>query len=334
LISTRPAPGATWASFSSPAPTISPSSANRCRVPGRAATHYDPGGAGRDARAPPLPFANLEPESITPPFRPSLIVRYLHAPAEAVWPLTGPERKFSFHFGIDPEAYERGTTNGVDFIVEVRGPSGGVRPIFQQSLRPRQNPADRGEHAAHVVLPVFAPGSRLVLRTGPGEFNDNSWDWAWVNQITLTGGGPYPAELFPGFNRVPDSADAENAAAIEVDGAPALMLHVPGKVGFTLTGPERKLTLQFGFLSGAYTNGGQTLGGDVVVEVVRAGQPPREIFLRRLQPVTVPADRGPQTASVALAGLAAGDILTVRTAPIPGGNNSWGWTYLSRLVIE
>lgn len=281
-----------------------------------------------------FPFANLEPESITPPFRLSLTARYLHAPAEAVWPLTGAEREFRFHFGIDAEAYERGTTNGVDFIVELRGPSGGVRPIFQRSLRPREDPADRGDQAAHVMLPIFAPGSRLVLRTGPGAHNDNSWDWAWVNRIALTGGGPYPADLFPGFNRVPDSADAENAAAIEADGAPALMLHVPGKVGFTLTGTERKLTLRFGFLPGAYTNGGQTAGGDIVVEIARAGQPLREIFLRRLHPVTEPADRGPQNASVDLAGIAEGDVLSVRTAPVPGGNASWGWTYLSRVVIE
>lgn len=281
-----------------------------------------------------FPFGNLEPESITPAFRPSVSVRYFHAPSEAVWPLTGAERDFNFHFGIDPEAYERGTTNGVDFIVELRSPSGGVRPLFQQSLRPRQNPADGGDHAAHVVLPIFAPGSRLVLRTGPGELNDNSWDWAWVSQIALTGGKPYAAELFPGFNRVPDSTDAENAAALETDGARVLMLNVPGKVGFTLTGTERKLTLQFGFLPGAYTNGGQTPGGDFVVEVARAGQPLREIFLRRLQPATMPADRGPQTASVDLAGLVAGDVLSVRTAPIPGGNANWGWTYLSRVVIE
>ena len=128
--------------------------------------------------------------------------------------------------------------------------------------------------------------------------------------------------------------DAENAAAVDADGARVLMLHEPGKLNFTLTGKERRLTLQFGFLPGAYSNGGQTPGGDFVVEVTRAGQPPREIFLRRLLPVTVPADRGLQTARVDLAGIAAGDVLSVRTAPVPGGNTSWGWTYLSRLVIE
>ncbi len=60
----------------------------------------------------------------------------------------------------------------------------------------------------------------------------------------------------------------------------------------------------------------------------------REILRRQLRPVTEPADRGPQTVTVELSDIAAGDVLTVRTAPIPGGTNSWGWTYLSRLVIE
>jgi hypothetical protein len=251
-----------------------------------------------------------------------------------VWPLAGDERSFVFHYGIDPEAYERGTTNGVDFIVEIRGPSGEAHPVFKRALKPRENPADRGDQEARVSLPLFAPGSRLVLRTGPGEFNDNAWDWAYVNRINLLRGGPYAPGHFPGFSRVPDSADAENAAAIEFEGKHVLLLHVPGVVGFNLTGAEKRLVLDFGFLPGAYTGDGHTQGADYVVELVRHGQPGREILRRRLQPVTEPADRGPQTATVDLTGIAAGDLLTVRTAPIPGGNNSWGWTYLSRLVIE
>lgn len=281
-----------------------------------------------------FPYANVVPESITPAFRPHLTVRYLHAPAEAVWPLSGREHEVAFTYGIDPEAYEKGTTNGVDFIVEIRAPSGGVREIFRQSLRPREFVQDRGAHAARVVLPVYAAGSRLVLRTGPGEFGNNAWDWAYVNAINLGAGAGYTLAQFPGFSRAPDSADAENAAALELEGKPIYLLHLPGRVGFTLTGAERKVALDFGFLPGAYTNGGQTTGGDFIVEVTRAGQPPREILRRRLQPVTEAADRGRQSATVELAGLAPGDVLTVRTAPVPGGNASWGWTYFSRLVIE
>ncbi len=281
-----------------------------------------------------FPYANVAPESITPAFRPHPTVRYLHAPAEAVWPLTGREHELTFSYGIDPEAYEKGTTNGVDFSVEIRAPSGAAREIFRQSLRPRQFIRERGTHTAHVALPPYAAGSRLVIRTGPGEYGDNSWDWAYVNAIQLDAGAGFAPALFPGFNRVPDSADAENAAPIEVDGQASLMLHLPGKLGFTLAGTERTLAFNFGFLPGAYTNGGQTTGGDIVVELTHPGQPSREILRRRLQPVTVPADRGPQSATVDLTGLAAGDVLTVRTAPVPGGSMSWGWTYLSQLHLE
>lgn len=281
-----------------------------------------------------FPVANVLPASATPPFRPHLFVRFLHAPSEIVWNLQGGERTFDFHFGIDAEAYTHGTTNGVDFVVEVRGPSGGTQPVFRRSLRPRENPADRGDQETRVTLPLFAAGSRLVLRTDPGEHGDNAWDWAWVNRIELQSGAPYAPELFPGFNRVPDSVDAENAAALEAEGARVLLLHVPGRVGFTLAGTERKLSLGFGFLPGAYTNGGQTTGADYIVELARAGQPPREIFRRQLRPTSEPADRGAHTGVIDLPAIAAGDVLTLRTAAVPGGNSSWGWTYLSRVVFE
>lgn len=281
-----------------------------------------------------FPFANVVPESITPPFRPHHSVRFLHPPAEAVWRLDGDERAFAFHFGIDPEAYERGTTNGVDFIVEIRGPGGAVQPVFRRRLQPREVPADRGDHEVSVSLPIFAAGSRLVLRTEPGEYQDASWDWAYVGRIQLERGGRYAAALFPGFSRVPDAADGENAAVLELEGRPVLLLHVPGALRFNLTGRETRVALDFGFLPGAYTNGGNTAGAACVIELQSPGQPPREIGRRELRPVTEPGDRGAQTLTVTLPSVQAGDVLLVRTAPTAGGSNSWGWTYLSRLTLE
>lgn len=280
-----------------------------------------------------FPFANIVPESISPAFKYHNVVRYLHAPSEIVWPLTGVEREMVFHYGIDARAYEEGTTNGVEFMVEVRGPSGGVTRAFARLLKPVGNPADRGQHVARVTLPVFAPGSRLVLRTDPGEYGDTAWDWAYVTRIDIRQ-GRFTAEQFPGFSRVPDAAEDENAAVVELDGRKLFLLHVPGAVRFNLGGTEKKLSLGFGFLPGAYQDGGNTPGGDVVVELAHPGQPAREIFRRALRPVTAPADRGAQSAEIILPALAAGDILSVRTTTAPGGTNSWGWTYLSRLAIE
>jgi hypothetical protein len=280
-----------------------------------------------------FPFANAIPESITPPFRDDLLLRYMHAPSQAVWRLGGSERELVFHFGLDPRAYEEGTTNGVDFIVEIQGPSGGVTPVFRQSLKPRQVPADRGQHVARVSLPVYAPGSRLVLRTDPGEYGDNSWDWSYVTRIDLRQ-GKYTAAQFPGFTPLPDVAEGEHVGVVGLGAAQVVMLHVPGLVRFNLTGREQRLGLAFGFMPGAYTAGGNTAGADFVVELQSPDQAPREIFRRSLRPVDVAADRGPQSATVELPAVPPGAVLTVRTRPAAGGDSSWGWTYLSQLVIE
>ncbi len=122
-------------------------------------------------------------------------------------------------------------------------------------------------------------------------YGDTAWDWAYVAQVEIQP-GHYAAAQFPGFNRVPDKAEGENAAAIEVNGEKTLMLNVPGSLHFNLTGNEKQVLMDFGFLPGAYSNGGQTPGGDYVVELRQANQPAREIFRRTLRPLTVPADPG------------------------------------------
>ncbi len=280
-----------------------------------------------------FPLANIVPESMTPAFKTHNVVRYVHAPSEIVWPLSGEERDLVFQYGLDPRAYEEGTTNGVAFIVEVRGPSGGVTKVFNRLLRPKTVEADRGTQKARVQLPVYAPGSRVILRTDPGEYGDNAWDWAYVTNIDFRQ-GRFAPEQFPGFSPLPDRATGENVAVLEVDGSKATLLHVPTELQFTLTGHERQLAFDFGFLAGAYSAGGNTAGADYVLELQPTGQPVREIFRRTLRPVTVEADRGAQTARVDLPAIAAGDRLVLRTAPAPGGNSSWGWTYVSHLTIQ
>lgn len=280
-----------------------------------------------------FPLANIIPESMTPAFKTHNVVRYVHAPSEIVWPLSGEERELAFQYGLDPRAYEEGTTNGVDIIVEVRGPSGGVTKAWSRLLRPKTVEADRGTQKARVQLPVYAPGSRVILRTDPGEYGDNAWDWAYVTNIDFRQGRFAPGQ-FPAFNPRPDRASGENVAVLEVDGGPATLLHVPTELQFDLHGHERQIAFGFGFLPGAYSAGGSTAGADYVLELHRAGQPAREVFRRTLRPGPTEADRGAQTARIELPGVAAGDRLVLRTAPAPGGNSSWGWTYVSHLTIQ
>ncbi len=132
----------------------------------------------------------------------------------------------------------------------MRGPTGGVTRAWSRLLRPKTVAADRASNPSASSCPSTPPGSRLAFRTDPGEYGDTAWDWSYVTQIDFRQ-GRFTAAQFPGFSRVPDVAEDEYASVLELDGKKILMLHVPGVVRFNLTGTERRLALDFGFLPGA-----------------------------------------------------------------------------------
>jgi hypothetical protein len=284
-----------------------------------------------------FPIANVLPESIVPAQQQislrGLLVQKLHAPGAISWKLEGTESEFIFDYGFIPEAYERGASNGVVFIVELHPPEGPPEVLFKKLLDPAKVPKDRGNQTARVPLPIVKPGSHLILRTDPGEYGDNAWDWSYVTRMQLKR-GRFSAQQFPVFNRVPESIDAEHTATLELEGKKVFLLHVPGSINFGLTGTEHHLYLEFGFMPGAYTGDGHTDGADYVVELVRPNQPRQEIFRHTLRPMTVEGDRGRQSAEIVLPAVKSGDKLVVRTGVVEGGNNSWGWTYLSRVTID
>jgi hypothetical protein len=115
-----------------------------------------------------------------------LPTHYMHAPASMTFNLTGDERAIDFSFGIDEGAYLNGKTNGVEFFVELQREGGATQEIFRRYLRPMNVPGDRGLQQAHVALPADAgAGAKLVVRTGPGEFNDGGWDWSFVTHVNI-----------------------------------------------------------------------------------------------------------------------------------------------------
>jgi hypothetical protein len=172
-----------------------------------------------------------------------------------------------------------------------------------------------------------------MLRTDPGADGNNAWDWCYVTRVQFKR-GYFPSVKFPVFNREPTSVDAVSAGPMEVGDEKVFMLNVPGVLNFGLKGSEHRLQLEYGFMPGAYSGEGRTDGADFIVELVRPGSPPVELFRRTLKPFTNGGDRGRFTSEIKLPALSAGDRLIVRTAPVAGGSNSWGWTYFSRLIVD
>ncbi|SDS24967.1 hypothetical protein [Opitutus sp. GAS368] len=105
-------------------------------------------------------------------------------PAQVEWPLDGEVREVSLEFGFDPEAYERGRSNGAELILEIISPES-THPVFQRFLDPARQPGDRGLQSARVTLPPFTPGSILVLQTDPGPYGDTAWDWVYLASLRL-----------------------------------------------------------------------------------------------------------------------------------------------------
>jgi hypothetical protein len=87
-------------------------------------------------------------------------------------------------FGIMPIAYERGDTDGVQFVVEHQPDQGPSQVLFQRYLDPLHQTGDRGTQALTVPLP--APGGgRVLLKTVnlPGKTVD--WDWSYWGGIQI-----------------------------------------------------------------------------------------------------------------------------------------------------
>lgn len=286
------------------------------------------------------PMTNIPPESITPATAPpqnlhGLPVLKLEPPGEMVWKLEGNEREVLFDYGIDPEAYEqeKGKGNGVVFIAELRPIEGGRIELFRQHLDPFLRVDDRGNHSTRIVLPPVKPGMRFALRTDPGPYGDQAWDWSYYTRVQIKR-GEFSLKQFPGFNVAPIAADADHAAAAGLGKEQVFVLHAPGMLTFKLKGTERSLRFDYGFMPGAYSAGGNTDGGAFVVELARPNQPKEILFRQDLRPVQQPEDQGQHHAQIALPPLGAADRLVVRTEPGPHDERSWDWTYLANFVLQ
>lgn len=136
--------------------------------------------AVRDLHAAGLTAAPLPPSPLPVRSVHGREVLHLQTPAEVVWELAGDETEFFLTFGLEPEAYLRGTTNGADVVIERTGPDGEWHPLFRRRLDPRNDPGDRGLLSAAVPLTPGPAGGRLRVRALPGANEDAAWDWVFV----------------------------------------------------------------------------------------------------------------------------------------------------------
>ncbi len=135
------------------------------------------------------------------------------------------------------------------------------------------------------------------------------------------------------FKALPDSETAfVPFAEAEIDGHPVIVAHAPSELRFELPPHASRITGSFGFIQGAYSDGGQTDGATFLMTWTD-GRERETLFSRRLDPVHVSSDRGLQTFSVDLGDWHGGELL-LEVDPGPKGDNSWDWTAWSDVEIQ
>ena len=261
-------------------------------------------------------------------------ITLVHAPGRLEFPLTPADQQVIFSYGLMPQTYDPGQTDGVEFFVETVSPRGEVAPLFRRLLQPLSNPAHRGMQRARVYLPPhLAPGSLLRFRTETGPSGNGAWDQSYLTRIQIKSGGSDPRRYF-GFNVAPDQAVWNEKNQYELDGRPVRSVHPPFQVTFALPPGARRVFLGFGLMPGAYTGEGATDGVQFLLHTVAPDGSRRLLWQRTLDPRQNVADRGIVAAEVALPATAPGTRLEFSTTGGPRGDLSWDWAVLQTLYLE
>ena len=116
------------------------------------------------------------------------MVLQAHAPSEMRFSLEPGRYRIHGSFGVRAEAYERGTTDGVAFVVALEGTNRQPEELFRSWLRPKERPEDRGPKVLDERFTLAAPGT-LILITGPGPEREADWDWAYWSGVRIARDG-------------------------------------------------------------------------------------------------------------------------------------------------
>jgi hypothetical protein len=260
-------------------------------------------------------------------------VTLVHAPGSITWDLAPGDQQVIFSYGLMPQAYLEGRTDGVEFNVEVLWPPKDGLILFKQMLRPRTVEGDRGMHRARIFLQPYEPGAQLRIRTHPGPDNDAAYDLSYVTRVQIKSGPLVPAQ-FNGLGVVPADGHLPHLAVAGIGERPVYLLHAPGEVVLDLPPGASEIACDIGLLPGAYTNGGNSDGVGYTFQALLPGGVEQTLFTRYVDPVHQAGDRGSPHVVVPLPRLPAGTQLRIATDVGPRGDRSWDQSFVADVHFQ
>jgi hypothetical protein len=122
------------------------------------------------------------------------------------------------------------------------------------------------------------------------------------------------------------------SGATSVGGVPMLIIHAPGELIVPIPAGATEVTVQFGFPAETYRLENERTDGARFSLHLDLGGTDYQMWTRRLQPYTEPADRGAQTVTQKLPSDAGGKKLILRT--VSEYNYTRDWTAWARPVFK
>ena len=107
--------------------------------------------------------------------------------------ISGRKPVLTFSPALDPSVYGSGCGDGVEFTVELRDAAGRIKPLYDQYIDPKHNPAERRWLDQRIDLSRYG-GQQLTLlfSTSGGPKGDTACDWAGWGGLQMTGRRPAP----------------------------------------------------------------------------------------------------------------------------------------------
>ena len=139
--------------------------------------------------------------------------------------------------------------------------------------------------------------------------------------------------MFHMFKTYPITYDAQNPMSeAQIDGRDVAIMHAPSLMTFEMVKGAKTVSGKFGFMPGAYSNGGRTNGAEFDVYWSNGGEP-IGLYSKYLDPAVNESDRGLHSFEVPLNGLTGGRVY-LQVKPGPYNDFSWDWTGWTDIEIK
>lgn len=266
----------------------------------------------------------------------------VHAPSEMLFELPANATTLKARYGLSDGSYTgdaRVAGAGVQVVFQAGTTT---KVLFERWLDPLKVPEDRGLHDLTVDLKGLGAG-HLYVRNFIRD--TNAWAWTVWRDLEILpappespdrrvlSGNDYLLKRYGRFADLPMAIrGATSLIAVNVHGLDMVQVHAPSEVAMQIPAGAKRAVGRYALRLPDDLNTANTNGAEFVV-LWKSGDDERILHSRFLDPVAIPADRGPHNFEVGLEGLPSNGTLVLRIKTGPNGDATADWSCWSDIAV-